>query len=140
MTVDYSATFGFGAGLIFTPRGGSAVTVDAFEEVTPPGQEVAVAKFTPLDGELAGCEQPVAGKKLCTQAMARCLYSQARYVALSALFGVSGDFLLTIGDGMSVPANGLVSKVALGKLDDTNFKTIEITFELAGGWTPTAES
>ncbi len=140
MTVDYDATLGFGLTLAFTPDDGAPVEVpiEAVYELSPPVQQASVAKYTPLDGDRAGQEQVVAGKDEAVQSTIKVPHTSERYEALAALYKLPGTYTLTLNDGGVLEATGFLSKIGVEQLSDSALQAISLTFELAGGWTPTA--
>ena len=150
---DYSATMAFGLSLTVTPYpGGVAGTPytagTAIKQVVPPQKKAPITKFTPLNGTQAGVEMGIAGKVELTEATVKLVYTDTEYTAWLALFRSGANQLnlnyrLTLASGAIISVgdatNGWsqLTNVSIGTLDDTNEQTIDLTFTVPGGWTPT---
>jgi hypothetical protein len=131
---------GFGLSLTFTTTGlpGSPIDLDSILEIMPPPQQAEVAKYTPLNGADQGKEKIAVGKTSAVQSTLKVPHTAERYEALAALFKLLGTYALTLADGTVLSATGAMSKIGLENITDTALVQIAMTFELEGGWTPTA--
>lgn len=137
MDDNFTGIPGFGVTLQFTSDaiGAVAVPLQGILSVTPPPEETAAIKYTPISGDNSAREQVLPGKSVAQQATAKAVYEKTRHAALSALRGVRGTYLLTFADAAAITGKGFLAKIAVDEVNDTNEMTSTLTFELDGGFT-----
>lgn len=118
---------------------GTTVPVHGIEDIQFPPRSRKIDKYTPLSGTYAGKERVILCSDEAGQLTASLTYEVAHQAAMDAIVGTNGcQITLTMGDGLTLVANGGISRLGQARVQDSRHITSDIAIDMDAGWTLTA--